>query len=71
MKPIEWYKENYKDPRGLENPVFHSDGTVDVPLWLLVYILKASGLKSKKQRIVKKTIKRSLVKLLSNYKDGE
>ena len=69
MKPINWYKENHPDPRGIEDPVIHADGTVDIPLWLMVYILKSSGLKSKKTRIIKKTIKRGITKLIENYKE--
>lgn len=62
MKSIEWYKEKYKsDSMDL---VIHSDGRVEVPLWLKEYILRKSGLKSKKRRIVKKVINRELTEII-------
>lgn len=62
MKPIEWYKEKYKsDSMDL---VIHSDGRVEVPLWLKEYILRKCGLKSKKRRIIKKVISRKLTEII-------
>lgn len=66
MKPVEWYKEKYKDPRGLEELTLHKNGQVDIPFWLLMYIMKASGVRSKKSRVIKKTIKRGLDKLINS-----
>jgi len=66
MKPPEWYKEKYPDPRGIEELTLHKNGQVDIPLWLIMYIMKASGVRSKKSRIIKKTIKRGLNKLLNS-----
>jgi hypothetical protein len=64
MKSAEWYKEKYPDPRGIEDVMMQSDGQLIIPLWLLMYIMKASGVKSKKGRIIKKTIKRGIDKLI-------
>jgi len=62
MKSIEWYKEKYKsDSMDL---VVHSDGRVEVPLWLGEYILRKCGLKSKKRRIINKVIKRELTEII-------
>lgn len=66
MKPAEWYKEKYPDPRGIEDVMVQSDGQLIIPLWLLMYIMKASGVKSKKSRIIKKTIKRGIHKLINS-----
>lgn len=64
MNKLEKYKQLYPDPDGLENPVVHGDGKVDLPKWLIVYFLHSTGLKTRKKRKVKKRVKRELIKLL-------
>lgn len=65
MKSIEWYKEKYKsDSMDL---VIHSDGRVEVPLWLKAYILRKRGLKSKKGRIIKKVINKELTEIILQH----
>lgn len=67
MKSIEWYRNNYVDPRGVQTLHISADGNrLIVPLWLIVYILKKTGLKSKKKRIVKKVLKKEIEKLIES-----
>lgn len=60
MKSFEWYKDRYGDGQ-IE---VTSSNTIDIPKWLVHYILDSVGLKSKKTRIQKKVLKREVNKAL-------
>lgn len=60
MKSFEWYKDRYGDGQ-IE---VTSSNTIDIPKWLVHYILDSVGLKSKKTRIQKKVLKREVMRAL-------
>lgn len=64
MNKIEKYKMLYPDPNGLDNILLKPDGKVEVPKWLVLYLVHRSGLKTKKKRKFKKRLKKELVKLI-------
>lgn len=67
MDKIERYKQMHPAKDGINELVVESSGKVHMPIWLVRLLIDASGLKSKKQRIIKKVLKRQLQKLLENY----
>lgn len=62
MKTLDWYKEKYPDD--LE-PTVDNYGRIKLPLWAMMYMLHASGLKSGKKRIIKKVLKREVIRAMS------
>ena len=66
MTTLERYKKMYSKPNDSDN-VLITDNKVTIPTWLAVYLLHSSGIKSKKKRIVNKTIKKQLSKVLKKY----
>lgn len=68
MDKIERYKKNYPAAEGEPSQfIVESSGKVQVPTWLLFLLIHSSGLKSRKKRQVKKTLKKELQKLIINY----
>ena len=67
MNKIERYKQMYPTKDGYDELVVESSGKVYMPTWLIRLLIDASGLKSKKSRIIKKVLKRQLQILLENY----
>lgn len=67
MDKIGHYKQLYPAKDGINELVVESSGKVHMPTWLVRLLIDTSGLKSKKQRIIKKVLKRQLQKLLENY----
>ncbi len=49
--------------------VVNEDGTILLPEWVQLAIIKKIGLRSKKKRIRNKVIKREFIKLLEDYID--
>jgi len=68
MDKIQRYKQMYpaKDNEPTEF-VIEQSGKLHIPKWLLLVVLDSSGLKSRKKRQVKKTLKKEIQKLISNY----
>lgn len=51
--------------------VKYNNGRLDVPLWLSALVLHLSGVKSRKHRIVKKTVVRKINEMLENATVGD
>jgi hypothetical protein len=60
MRDIEWYKAKYPS----DQKITYNDGVVSLPIWMCMFLYKLSGVRSKKKRIMKKVIKRTLAKIL-------
>lgn len=68
MDKLERYKQAYPAAEGEPTEfVIEKSGKVQVPTWLLFLILHSSGLKSRKKRQVKKTLKKELQRIIANY----
>jgi hypothetical protein len=71
MNKVERYKQMHPVKNGINELVVESSGKVHMPTWLIRLLIDTSGLKSKKQRIIKKILKRQLQKLIENYVEQE
>ena len=61
---IQEHINKFKVKYGDDEITMRPDGRMHVPVWLLEMVLHLSGLKSRKRRIVKKTITRKINELL-------
>lgn len=61
---IEQHMERFKAKHGDGEITMSDDGRMNVPVWLLHMVLHLSGVRSRKRRIVKKTITRKINELL-------
>ena len=61
---IEQHMERFKAQHGDGEVTVDSSGRLNVPRWLLEMVRHLSGVRSKKRRIVKKTITRKINELL-------
>ena len=66
MTTLERYKKMYSEPDDSDR-ILITDNKATVPTWLAMYLLHSSGIKSKKKRIVKKTLKKQLSKVFKKY----
>lgn len=58
------HMERFKAKHGDAEITMSADGRLNVPTWLLYMILHLSGVRSRKRRIVKKTITRKINEML-------
>ena len=61
---LEQHMANFKKQHGEEEAVVTPDGRIVVPTWLAAMLLHLSGVKSKKKRILKKTLTKKMNDLL-------
>ena len=59
--------ENYKQRYGhgdIRDEIQYKEGKFSLPLWLCIFILHKTGLKSRKKRHMKKRVKREFNRLI-------
>lgn len=66
---IQEHMSRFKNKHGDGDITMRPDGRMQVPVWLLEMVLHLSGIKSRKRRIVKKTITRKINELLERASD--
>ena len=66
MKSLEWYKQKYKSLDGKDELVLLPNGAIEVPHWLVMYLVHKEGLRSKKKRILNKMVKKEINKALEH-----
>jgi hypothetical protein len=66
---IQEHMNRFKAKHGDGDITMRADGRMQVPVWLLEMVLHLSGIKTRKRRIVKKTITRKINELLERASD--
>ena len=71
MNKVDRYKKMYPSEDGNDDLIVNSNGKLIIPQWLVHYVIHSSGIKSKKKRILKKTLKKQLIKILQRYAETQ